>query len=415
MPTVETTISITIPEGGMSLEVLEALIVQEAQRGGRELLVAGCRAMEASVVAKGTQRKDKQRPLELLTPFGWVKLERWYTQQVATGEYGYPLDQVLGLHPRQHASPWVVAQAVALATRLPYRQATYLLQQWLGAFVDHRTVYSWVRQLGMEVVAEEEALQEAVFERGEAPPSALGERELVVAEVDGTFIKAQREVRLRRIEVRMGVLFTGKTLESVTAKYRRYRLEERVLYGGVETAQDFGERLFLAGEQRLALSRALHLLMVGDGADWIEALAGHERWKAVYQLDWWHLTHAFHRTFSDRPQLVARLKEALYQGKGQEVVRLVALAKALGEGDPQRVSQLYGYVQANQQAFYGAWRLREYLSPVARLCAVVGSGAIEKEQDLVVCRRFKGQGMRWTRKGANWLLKLRIRELERAA
>jgi len=43
--------------------------------------------------------------------------------------------------------------------------------------------------------------------------------------------------------------------------------------------------------------------------------------------------------------------------------------------------------------------------------AVDGSGAIEKQLDLVVGRRPKGQGMRWTRRGANRLLKLRLRKL----
>lgn len=46
---------------------------------------------------------------------------------------------------------------------------------------------------------------------------------------------------------------------------------------------------------------------------------------------------------------------------------------------------------------------------------VEGAGAVEKQMDVVVGRRFKGQGMRWTRRGANRLLKLRLRELERAA
>ena len=70
---------------------------------------------------------------------------------------------------------------------------------------------------------------------------------------------------------------------------------------------------------------------------------------------------------------------------------------------------------ANQHGFYGARWLREHLSPAAKLVAVEGSGAIEKQMDLVVARRFKGNGMRWTRKGANRLLKLRLRELDLAA
>jgi hypothetical protein len=89
----------------------------------------------------------------------------------------------------------------------------------------------------------------------------------VVTEVDGTLLKAQREA-VPDFEVRLE-LFSGKELESSTAKHRRYRLGERVLYGGVELAEAFGERLFLAGEARLGLSRARHLLLVGDGAEWI--------------------------------------------------------------------------------------------------------------------------------------------------
>jgi hypothetical protein len=49
----------------------------------------------------------------------------------------------------------------------------------------------------------------------------------VVTEVDGTFLKAQRE-GAPDFEVRLGVLFSGKEWESATARHRRYRLRERV-------------------------------------------------------------------------------------------------------------------------------------------------------------------------------------------
>jgi hypothetical protein len=40
---------------------------------------------------------------------------------------------------------------------------------------------------------------------------------------------------------------------------------------------------------------------------------------------------------------------------------------------------------------------------------VVGSGVVEKHQDLLVKRRMKGKGMRWTRRGADHLLALQAR------
>lgn len=418
MPTVETTITVSIPDEGATLGEVEQGIAEAVQAAGRELLVRASQALEEGAMAalrgRGQVQRVKVRALDILTRFGWVRLGRCQVVDLRLGRYRCPLDEVLGLRPRQHASPWVLAQAVALASRIPYRQATHLLAGLMETALDHRTVYAWVQQAGARVVAEENEQQEAVFGRGEEAPRDSQVREIVVTEVDGTFLKGQRE-QAPEFEVRLGVLYSGKELESSTAKRRRYRLRERVLYGGVEAAEAFGERLFLAGEARLGLSHARHLLLVGDGAEWIEALAGHQRWKATYQLDWWHLTHAFHRTFPDRPQLVAQLKEALYQGQGQRLVELVALAQATGGSDRERVARLYGYVRANQYGFYGACRLREQLSPQGKLVAVEGSGAVEKQMDLVVGRRFKGQGMRWTRKGANRLLKLRLRELDRVA
>ena len=61
-------------------------------------------------------------------------------------------------------------------------------------------------------------------------------------------------------------MYSGKELESKTAKRKRYRLKEKVVYGGIETADDFGERLYIQGERKLSLSLARNLLLISDGA-----------------------------------------------------------------------------------------------------------------------------------------------------
>jgi hypothetical protein len=177
------------------------------------------------------------------------------------------LDSLLGLQPRQHASPWITAQAVALATRLPYRQATQLLSGFVGQPLDHRSLYAWVRSAGAELVAEEDKEQEAVFVQGELPPRDPQSREIVLAEVDGTFLRAQRE-QAPEFEVRLGLLACGKGLESLTAKHRRYRLLERVRYAGVEVVS-FGRACSAAlGGDRSGLRRAS--LPAGRGSPGVE-------------------------------------------------------------------------------------------------------------------------------------------------
>jgi hypothetical protein len=271
MTHVETKVSLSISQNGMNLKELEQEIGKTLQQAGQQLLLQACQVLEDQLMEqeKGRYIRNKRRQLHMLTRFGWIRLARWQARK-REGGYCRPLDELLGLEPRQHASPWIVDQAVALATRMPYRQATYLLSNFVEVSMDHRSLYRWVQKEGAAIVEEENDLQEAVFQHGEVPARHPTQRELILAEVDGTFLRAQREEG-DRFEVRLGVLTTGKELESLTAKHRRYRLKERVRYGGVETAGDFGERLFLKGEALLGLSHAQHLLLVGDGAEWIES------------------------------------------------------------------------------------------------------------------------------------------------
>lgn len=402
MTTVDTTVEISMNPNATNMEALEAEIGRALQQAGRDLLAEACRVLEAQLLHERSELcRSKRRKLHLLTRFGWIRLSRWQVRD-AHGRYFCPLDGVLGLQPRQHASPWIIQKSVALATRVPYRQAAYLLGDFLEEEIDHRSLYRWVQKAGAEIVDEEDEMQSAVFEHGEVPPRDLKEREIVLAEVDGTFLRSQREEG-DRFEVRLGVLTTGKSLVSKTAKYKRYRLKERVRYAGVETAQDFGERLFIKGEAHLGLSRARHLLLVGDGAEWVEALAGHDRWRATYQLDWWHLTNAIHRTFPEHPQLVKRLKRYLYRGEGDKIIPAVRLAKINGIGDPERVDVLLGYLETNQGGFYGARSLRPHLSAEARLLCVEGSGAVEKNIDIVICRRFPGLSVQDRQRAGNVL------------
>ncbi len=131
MPTVETTITVSIPDNGATLGELEERVAQAVQEAGRTLLAEACQALEKAVAVRRRRvQQVKARPRDLLTRFGWLRLQRRQVVDRVQGRYTCPLDELLALAPRQHASPWVQEQAVALATRLPYRQAATLLSGW---------------------------------------------------------------------------------------------------------------------------------------------------------------------------------------------------------------------------------------------------------------------------------------------
>jgi hypothetical protein len=143
---VSANITFVVPETGMTLAELESAVWTSVQAAAREAIVLACDVLEADAQARvsGTVTLDRRRPLDILTRFGWVRFMRWYQRDKDHKGYHYPLDAVLGLVPRQHASPWVIEQASALAAQFSYREAAEFLTGYLGTNVDHRTLHSLV-------------------------------------------------------------------------------------------------------------------------------------------------------------------------------------------------------------------------------------------------------------------------------
>jgi len=50
--TVETTVTVSIPEDGMALEMLEGLVAQAINKAGQDLLQQACRAIEDDLLNK---------------------------------------------------------------------------------------------------------------------------------------------------------------------------------------------------------------------------------------------------------------------------------------------------------------------------------------------------------------------------
>jgi hypothetical protein len=107
-----------------------------------------------------------------------------------------------------------------------------LLRHKIGDEISHRTIHRWAQEEGKKPRDEEEAKQEVVFGRAEKVRNDGKQREIVVLEVDRTMLHSQGKGE-DDFEAKLGIMYSGKELESETAKHRRYRLKEKVVYGGI--------------------------------------------------------------------------------------------------------------------------------------------------------------------------------------
>lgn len=72
----------------------------------------------------------------------------------------------------------------------------------------------------------------------------------------------------------------------------------------------------------------------------------------------------------------------------------------------KKIADLASYIENNFDGLYGSMSLKDRAE--AKRVLVSSSGAMEKNIDVVIGRRFKRQGMSWTKERADNLLKLRI-------
>ena len=395
---------ISLPDEGWDVNMLE----EACWKAGREasqrlfLLALGQRDHEVAL-ARGESRGKVRR--YLVTRFGVVAFRREKVRH-SHSRGCYPLDAAIGLKRRQETTQWVRKRACELASQYTYREAAALLTAEIGEEVSHGVVYSWVQRSAKALREKEDQRWKAVFEDGEVFEGEGEGREIVVTEVDATMVHSQEKGR-KKLTVKLGVMYSGKELESETAKYKRYRLAEKVLYGGVEEPEEFGEKLYLKGEEKLALSKARHLLVLGDGDPWIKNIAEGPFFMATYQLDWRQLMVKIHQTFSDQPKLASELIDYLYSGQDEKMLTTLKLARLLCENKDkrQKIANLATYIENNREGLYGSKSLSDKVE--AKGVLVCSTGAMEKNIDIVIGRRFKKYGMSWTTKGANNLLKLR--------
>jgi len=396
---------ISLPDEGWDVNTLEEACWKAGREASKGLFLLAVAKRDEETVALAEGKQKGKVPRYLVTRFGMVTLRREKVKQPGSHSC-CPLDKAIGLRRHQETTLQVKKRACELANQYTYRQAAALLSAEIGDEVSHGAVHGWVQKSGRALRRDEDERREAVFEDGEVFEGEGGEKEIVVTEMDATMVHSQEKGR-KKLTVKLGVMYCGKELESETAKYKRYRLAGKTLYGGIEEADEFGEKLYLKGEEKLALSKAKNLLVLGDGDPWIRNIAEGPYFMATYQLDWRHLIVKMHQTFNDRPKLVSELIDYLYSGHGEKMVTTVKLARLLCEDEDkrQKIADLATYIENNRDGLYGSRSLRDKVE--AKRVLVCSTGAMEKNIDVVIGRRFKKQGMSWTTEGVNNLLKLR--------
>ena len=402
MPVVSVTVEMQVefPEGPGVIEPIEVerAVRTEGQRAARELFVKVLGQIEQVVLQGTTAPKQRRESRWVSTTFGRVRISRY---RVADPSCPHPLDGLMRIG-KAEASIGLREAICDLALRMPYRQVAAVASAHTDQVISHQSAWRVLRAEGARVRNEEGELVEAIFAGGLAPEEPENIPELVVLEADGTFLRSQGEV-LDRFEVKTGVAYTGKVFAGGKA-HKRWRLENKHCYATTASSDAFGMGFAAGGFTRLGLHKVPNVLCAHDGLDSYGATFADWFPHAHHQIDHFHVAKRIWTLVGADGQLFDRLR-------GWAFADPLGLARALRSGmdgiRPDLAEETATYLEHVGPDLHGINKIPRHLRQ-GRMY-IVGSGAVEKHQDILVNRRMKHRGMSWSKKGADALLALQAR------
>lgn len=353
---------------------------------------------EAIVEAKKKQgwKRERRDKKDLTFSFGSVRFQRSLMYD-ADNQPRYPLDEWLGLHKYQRYSPMVEVKVAELAKACTYRETAQVLKEWTAVDMSHTTVGKIIRGVGKAQSQEDE---EMVLELEESASLPEGKKVgFLMAEADGVFVRSTK--RKKNMEVHHAVMHEGWDINGKRVSLRH----PRVILTTLSTDAFWGQVQAMAA-QHYSLENT-HVVTNSDGgvgytADRFQEAFSQSKFKVINQLDSYHISQAFNRTFGVKSKWKTKVSKAIKDHDFDQLTLLLDTYESRLEDSKQikRLKDFRSYIVGNWDRTID-WRKQVENPPEnAR-----GLGAMESNQRHVSFR-MKKRGMHWSTEGSEAMVKI---------
>jgi hypothetical protein len=395
--------AVTVGMEQTDVNTLEEALVRQWRGAAPELLRQIMAQVERQALARrgacsgcgGAWRGNGRKVRRLETVVGVVRFERVRLRCAGCGRERYPLDEALGLEAGEQHTMGVRELALWTAVEVSYAQTEAFLAKFVGLTVGAATVCRMARAEGERLLAEDAAERQRAEREGVAADDPQRRGHTLVVQVDGTGVP--NRATHGPMESKIGLVYS----ERAEVSRGRFALLDKRCVATLEHAQQLGQDLYREACRR-GLEQAGQVVFVSDGANWTPHLQQMYFPTALVVLDTWHLARALQEKLGADSPLVGTLMRDALAGQPQRILarlrRKLRATPSLEGRIP--LADLILYVTTNAQGIRNLPR-----------APLVGSGAIEKQVDVGLCRRLKTRGMSWFRPGAAALQRLRILKL----
>lgn len=407
--------------GRVDLEALETAVRSAVHRAGAaalsELLQLPAPAGEQRSIPCGCGQQAHYRELRakpVLTAVGIVSVSRPYYLCPHCHSGQFPADVELDIEKTEF-SPGVRRMHALVGQEGPFDHGREQMKLLAGLEVTTKSVERVAESIGTDIARQQQQEIDRAVQLD--LPILVGEpAPILYVQMDGTGVPvvkketAGRKGKLNGLpahtrEAKLGCVFTQTGWDE---KGYPIRDPDSTTYtGAIETAEEFGKRLYLEAWKR-GWSRAEKKVVIGDGAEWIWNLADQHFPGAVQIVDLYHarqhLWELARRLYPNdavgqKAWMKLHQKRLLDKGKIEKLVAALHSIHSPNAEVAEKIRTEAEYFDRNAERMHYPKFRRQHL--------FVGSGVIEAGCKTVIGSRLKQSGMFWTVRGANAILALR--------
>ena len=354
------------------------------------------------------------RSKPVLTAVGKVEVLRPYYLCPHCHRGQFPADVELDIENTE-LSPGVRRMQAVVGQEAPFDHGRQQMKLLAGLEVTTKSVERTAEAIGGNIAAREQKEIQRTVQLD--LPIVVGEPiPILYVQMDGTGIPAVKKETVDRPgktegqpshtrEVKLGCVFTQTTCDEEGYPIRDPN--STTYTGAIETAEEFGKRIYLEAWKR-GWSRAEKKVVMGDGAEWIWNLAEQHFPGAVQIVDLyharqhlWELARRLHPNDEASQKAWMKVHQRRLLDKGK-IEKLVAALRSIVSTNPEVIEKI-----RTEAAYFERNAGRMRYPQFRRQHLFVGSGVIEAGCKTVVGSRLKQSGMFWTVRGANAIIALR--------
>ncbi len=408
-------------EGRTDLEAVETALRSALHQAGASALsellqydapAADQRRLPCSCGHSTQYRELRSKPV--LTVVGTVRVSRPYylCPHCHTGQF--PADVELDIENTEF-SPGVRRMQALVGQQAPFDQGREQMKVLAGLEVTTKSVERTAEAIGEDIARDQQRQIQRAVQLD--LPMVIGEPvPILYVQMDGTGVPVVKKETVGRRgktdgqsahtrEAKLGCVFPQTTWDQQGYPIRDP--DSTTYTGAIETAEEFGKRLYVEAWMR-GWSRAHKKVVMGDGAEWIWNLADEHFPGAVQIVDLYHARQHLwavarwlypHDEALQRAWMKVHQKRLLDKGKIEKLVQALRSIHSTNPEVAEKIGSEADYFERNADRMrYPKFR-RQHL--------FVGSGVIEAGCKTVIGSRLKRSGMFWTVRAANAILALR--------